>query len=333
MKKHFLFLLMLVGFMPAVYSNDSISAKVVFYREKNYFGSMVSYQVQSGDSLICWLKNNSFYEFKCKPGEYGFRINSTNSPEIHLNVQQGKTYYLRFDLLMGMWTTTTQFILVDSVSAYPQIYNGQMRELAPRNSVSKTRKSRLGVSMNMGFGFQNTGMITNTLGGESKISFGGGAGMGIRYGHEFTKHFDLAFELSYKESELTPRLTNASMTFGRGVFSITPSYIFPIKGGETMRVRLGGGLDGYFGSQSRFDFSKMSGGMKDTWSYKGAIGYHFSAMYEMNLSETWSLDYGLKYYGVNYNFEKGQYSYPTDKNLGTPNGSGIDLIVGVYYHF
>jgi Protein of unknown function (DUF2846). len=333
MKKQLLFWVMLIGFIPVIYGSDSILGKVVFYREKNYFGSAVSYRVQSGDSLICWLKNNSFYELECKPGDYKFRINNPNSPEMQLNVQSGKTYYLRFDLSMGMWSSTTQLILVDSLSAYPKIHNGQMRELLRQTSVSAIKKDRLGIILNMGVGFQNTGMMTNSLGGQSKISFGGGYGMGLRYGHEFTKHFDLAFELNYQESELTPRLTNASMAFGRGTISITPSYVFPIKGGETMRIKLGGGIDGYFGSQLRFDFSKISGGFKDNWNYKGAIGYHFLAIYEMNLSESWSLDYGLKYYGVNYNFEKGQFTLPTDKRLSTPNGSGIDLTVGVYYHF
>ena len=252
---------------------------------------------------------------------------------MHLKVEKGKTYYLRFDLKMGFWNTTAELTLVDSISAFPKIHNGKMQELPPSNRTFKITKNRLGMNLNMGAGFQNTSLITATNGIKSTISFGGGSALGLKYGHEFSKHFDLAFDLNYQENELTPRLSNAKITFGRGIISITPSYILPIMDGETMRMKFGAGLDRYFGSVLSIDMSKIPGGFKDKWNYNSSLGYHLSAIYEMNLNQFWSLDCGLKYYSVSYKFMEGLNAFPTDSKLITPKGSGIDLLLGIYYHF
>jgi hypothetical protein len=333
MRKQILFLGIFLAFMHSSYCNDSILSKVIFYREFNYQGSAISYKVLVEDSMVVKLKNNSYFSYSCLPGEYNFQINNFQNTKLHLKVEQGKTYYLRFGIRMGFWSGIPELLLVDSVSAYPSINNGSMRKLDIQNNPLILPKNRFGLNANMGGGFESFPMATTNVGKESTISFGGGYGIGLKYGHEFNKHFDLAIDLNYQFSDLIPFLNNADVTFGRGIISITPSYILPIDGGDAMRIKFGAGLDDYFGSALTIDLSKLTNGFNDEWKYKNSLGYHLSAIFELNISDNWSFNYGLKWYNVSYSFNKSNHRYPTVNKLKSPNGSGIDFLCGIYYHF
>jgi len=194
-------------------------------------------------------------------------------------------------------------------------------------------KNRFGLNVAMGFGFDNFPMIITTDDEESKISFGGGYSVGAKYGREFNKYFDLAFDLNYQFSDLRPPLKNADVTFKRGVLSVTPSYIIPISGGDAMRIKLGGGPDYYWSNSLSIEASEVPDGFNDDWDYKNSWGFHLSAVYEYNFTEKWSFNYGLKWYNVKYEFESGGDYAPDVKDLSNPDGSGIDLLFGMYYHF
>ena len=340
MKKGILLLGLFLAFMQSVYGDDSIvsvnnstTSKVVVYRESNFLGSAISYKIFSGDSLLVKLKNNSYFIYSCSPGVYDIHINKLSNMKVHLKVEPGKTYYLRFDLRIGFWSSVPELSLIDSISAYPAIHNGSMRLLDKQNTPLVRPKNRFGMNLNLGGGFDNSTWATTSDGKEATTSFGGGFALGLKYGHEFSQHFDLAFDLNYQSSLLIPSLSNGNVTFNRGILSVTPSYIVPIDGGDAMRLKFGAGIDSYFGSNLSIELSKMSGGFDDNWTYKNSFGYHLSAIFEQNISDKWSLNYGLKWYTVSYTFDKGGISYPTDSKIKSPNGSGIDFLFGVYYHF
>ncbi len=333
MKKQFILFFFVFGFIHAVLSNDTIASKIVFYREYNYYGSAISYKIFVNDSMVVKLKNNSFFVYNCLPGDYDIEINKFKEPKLHLKVEKGKTYYLKFGIRMGVWSGIPELILVDSVSAYPTISSGSMREL--NNNIPLVRpKNRFGLNINIGGGFERIPMIEMDNGKEAKISFGGGFGIGIKYGHEFNKHFDLALDLNYQFSLLSPTLKNADISFKRGFVSITPSYILAIDGGDAMRLKFGGGLDYYWGTLLTIESSEVSGGFDDEWKYRSSLGYHVNVIFELNISDNWSVNYGLNWYNVGYEFKSSRNFFPTDNNkLKQPDGSGIDFLFGFYYHF
>ncbi len=331
-RKQILLLGIFLMLIQSVYCNDSIPSRIIFYRENSFQGSSISYKIFAGDSLVVKLKNNSYYSYSCLPGEYDFQINKFPQTKLRLKAEQGKTYYLRFGIRMGLWSGIPELLLVDSISAYPAIYNGSMRNL-DNNTPLVRPKNRVGLNANAGGGFKSHPMAITTEGKESKISFGGGFGIGLKYGHEFNKHFDLAADFNYQFSSLTPFLKNADVSFSRAIVSVTPSYILPIDGGDAMRLKFGIGLDSYYVPKLAIDLSKLSEGFKDDWTYKNSFGFHLNVIYELNVSDNWSFNYGLKWYNVSYSFEEGHIFYPLAEELKTPNGSGIDFLIGFYYHF
>lgn len=309
------------------------SAKIVFYREYNYVGSAIPFKVYKVETLLTKLKTNTYYTYKCKPGRYFFSFDLNENSITELNVVAGKTYYLRYGLKTGYFQNTPEILIVDSLSAEPLISSGVLKDITNNPPVVR-KKNRLGINMNIGFGLYNTPMATTTTNEESKISFGGGAGFGLTYGHEFAKHFDLAASLYYQFNSLTPYLSNAEVTTSHGYASITPSVIIPIHDGEYMRVKIGGGLDYYFSNSMKIEMSKLENGFNDTFNYDKSLGYHASLNFEMNVNPNWMINYGLKWYTVNYkyvNSERGYY--PTTNNLTNPNGSGIDFILGIAHNF
>jgi hypothetical protein len=334
-KKILVINLLLLLFTTALFSNDVVPAKIIFYREYNYQGSLVTFRMYDKDSMLIRLKNNSYFVYQCTPGVHTLRMNEYRETNMQLNVEAGKTYYLRTAIRMGMWVGIPELILVDSLSAAPALKYGGMKQIMD-NTPCVRPKSRIGLNVNVGGGFQNSDLFTLSNGDKSSLSFGGGYAFGVKYGYELNKKLDLSFDLNYQESELRPYLSDVKFAFERTVLSVTPAYIIPLDGGDAMRLKVGGGIDYYSGNSLTFETSKMPGGFDDTWQYNNALGYHFSVVWEMNPTENWSLNYGLKLYDVGYSFKSGLMSKPSGSSSNTfynPSGSGIDLTCGFYYHF
>jgi hypothetical protein len=331
LKKQLVFILLLFT-TTSLFSSELVPAKVFIYRESNYQGGVMPYNVFDKDSMIIRLKNNSYFVYSCLPGLHGFRMNDYRQTTLHINVEAGKNYYLRMGMRMGMWSGIPELILVDSISGIPAVRDGRMTQLFDNRPSIRT-KSRIGLNMNLGFGFQNTNMIKLESGDESSISFGGGYAIGLKYGYELNKLLDLSFDFNYHESELRPLVSDANIKFGRTALSITPAYIYPLNRGDAMRLKVGGGLDYYFGNIFTFDTSKMTDGISDTWKYNNALGYHLSVVWEMNPSDEWSFNYGFKWYSVEYDFNSGNRYLPKNDTFNHPSGSGIDFTCGFNYHF
>ena len=333
-KKSIIVGLLLCFFLfPAVAENpDSVfSSEVIFYRENVYQGSAVTYRIFSEDSLIVKLSNNSFYVYECNPGVYDFSVEKNRLAMLRLNVEPNKTYYVRFGINVGFWTAVPELLVVDSISARQRIASGSMKQLDGTPTVRP--KNRIGLDFGGGAGFNNMTMLETTDGRDVKFSFGGGVLVGLQYGREINKHFDLAFGLKYRSSSLSPTLQNAKMMFGRGVFSATPSYIIPISGGERSRLKLGVGADYYFGTKLKIDLDEVQNGFTDDWKYNNPLGFHVSAIYEVSPSDKFSYIMGVKYANIQYEFERGNFTFPTNEELSRPGGSGIDFVLGFYYHF
>lgn len=333
-KKSIIVALLLCFFLLPVAADNpnNVSSEVIFYRENVYQGSAATYRIFSEDSLIVKLSNNSFYVYECNPGVYDFSVEKNRLAMLRLNVEPNKTYYVRFGINVGFWTAVPELLVVDSISARQRIASGSMKHLDGGTPTVRP-KNRIGLDFGVGVGFNNMDMLETTDGRDVKFSFGGGVLVGLQYGREINQHFDLAFGLMYRSSSLSPTLRNAEMTFGRGVFSVTPSYIIPIGDGERSRLKLGVGADYYFGTKLKIDLDEVENGFVDDWKYNNPLGFHVSAIYEISPSDKFSYMMGVKYSNIRYEFERGNFTFPTSEELSRTNGSGIDFVFGLYYHF
>ncbi|MEE4177945.1 MAG: DUF2846 domain-containing protein [Bacteroides sp.] len=336
MKKHLSLVVILFGMFISVFAQEPETGRIVFYREQNFQGSAVSIPVYVNHKQVVKLKNNSYFEYDCIPGDYAFSLNRKGEAPLTLRVEAGETYYLRLGFRMSFWSSVPEMLLVEGASAVPAISSGQMRQITPE-MLNLTRPSnRIGINLAAGFGFKNHPFFEIEGGGKSKISLGGGVAIGLKYGREFGKHFDLSSELNYQFSNLRPPITNGDVTFSRGILSVTPSYIIPIREGDEMRVKLGAGLDYYWSNRLKIESSSIPGGFNDIWTYQNALGPHFNAILEMNLSDKASFIYGLKFYHVGYTFNSAERFTPEEVSfpeLRETSGAGMDMLLGFFLYF
>jgi len=323
--------LVFILFLTGVCSAQD-NGRVIFYRENNIAAAAVSYDVFANNVFAARLKNGSYSVFNCPAGNYTFRVENFGNTAVTMKVEKEKTYYLRLGLKTGMWTVVPELIAVDSVSAYPAIKSGMLKYM-DMNTSGAGKLNRFGINTFLGFGFKSVVLFTTTGGDDSKLSFGGGYGITLNYGREIGKSFDLSVDLGYQFSDLRPPLKNASATFGRFIISATPALLIQPKKQDAMRFRIGAGPDYYMSCIFNIKGSEVPGGFDDKWKYLNRAGFHVTGIFEMDVSDKWSIDYGIKYYNVSYEFSSGGASYPTDPSLKFPSGSGLDLTVGFLYRF
>ena len=151
---------------------------------------------------------------------------------------------------------------------------------------------------------------------------------------EFSKSFGMDFDLSIQESFLVPSLTNASASFSRGRFSVRPFFIIPLNAEATKRLKVGAGLDTYFGTVLNLKTEKLINGVNGNWYYNKPLGYHLSCVYEQFISDNFSLMVGGKLSDVTYKFESSDVNwYPTESSYTDPSGLTFYLVFGAGYHF
>src|SRR5690349_10710079 len=86
---------------------------VIFYREKKLQGWAVSYNVRDGDKAIGGLPNGSYFAYHVTPGPHTFAASTESTSKRTIDVQAGKTYYIRGELEMGMWVGRPHLTIVD----------------------------------------------------------------------------------------------------------------------------------------------------------------------------------------------------------------------------
>lgn len=326
--KKLIFIIAMICLGQAVKASDQ-QTRIIFYRDYNYNGSAVSFRVYANDQMLIRIRNNSYYTWDCQPGLYTLTIDKGLEP-FTLQVDEGQTYYVRVGLRTGLWQTNTEMLLVDPQSAVPALQYGSMRELQPGPWVRP--KNRLGLSLIAGFGFNSFDMFMLENNKESSLSFGSGVGIAARYGYEFGRHFDLMAGYQYHSGGLVPAIENGTASFRRSRLSLTPSGIIPLQGGDNMRLKLGAGIDYYTGGYLKIESAGIPGGFNDTWDYKNALGFHIAMVYEMNPSENWTMDMGLRWNTVNHEINTNRFR-AFDPGMMQPSGSGIDLTMSFYYNF
>jgi hypothetical protein len=194
-------------------------------------------------------------------------------------------------------------------------------------------KNRIGVTIGSGEGFTTIPILTLINGTVASISFGGGTIVTLEYARKFNRHFETAMNIGGQFSQLDKSIVNGSMTFNRIILSLTPALVLPIGKKQRMCLKFGGGLDYLFGANLEFDFSQITGGIKDKWKYNEALGEHICINYELNTKKRFSFNFGLKAYNASYSFKSGNLSYPVDDRMKNPSGAGIDFNFGFNFNF
>lgn len=333
MRKLILTSMLILGTLVAL-GLDEPNSKIIIYREKSYSGSALSFKIFINDSMVIKLRNNTYFEYPCYPGQYTVQVGDLENTKITIDLKENKTYYIKFGLRSGFWSSMPELLLIDNIYALQAVRLEAMKKLSGNNEVLKRPENRIGLMVALGFGLEDIPMVILEDGSKAYINFGGGIGIGLSYGHEVNRYFDMVFDFNYASISLTPHVENAEVTYSRLSTKITPSLIIPIDGGYSMRFKLGAGLGYYWNNRLNLETSELQNGFDDKWYYKNSLGIHARLIFELNPSEKWTLVYGISYCNVNYEYDRSdKLSYPIENRLLEANGSGINLILGVNFNF
>jgi len=202
-----------------------------------------------------------------------------------------------------------------------------------------------------GFTNYNTGLyVINTnvsTGGSSTeevtISFGSGAGIGIRYGTMISKKMQFSLGAYYQYSSFSRTLTNASGGIPRFNFNPNLRYFINTK---NMRSRFYGGLGLLISAGTVYKLKATDpnvGSVDLNFKYKTAVGPTVEIGFEKFLRPFLSLDFTVKYHYLTYSLTEATNSgqaVTTDQIRAAdlsgfikPDGQGMDFVVAVKYCF
>lgn len=313
--------------------DQMIPATIYFFRLPNYAGSATKMTILSNDQPIVKLKNAACFKYEVQPGDYTFTLSFGSSAKIKLSVESGKEYYIKCYYNMGFWSGIPILEPIDAVSGKAIIEGNNLFAQQPEPIDQKERNSRVGLFMGGGIGFETYPWFIDEGGDDVTLSTGGGFAIGGEYGHQFGRSFDLSLNCFFEGSSLSENLKNASASFNRMGITVTPAVIIPVKGGKTLRFRLGAGAGLYAFGTMKIDASEINGS-KYVFKYDPAIGIHGQLLFESNFSEKGSMNMGIRYNNINYQYTTtGSSHNVTDPKLLKPKGSSIDFVLGYNLHF
>lgn len=314
-------------------TDQSVPAIVYFFRLPNYAGSAAKMTIMANGQPVARLRNASYFKYVAEPADYVFSLGYGSDSKISLSVESGKEYYIKCYYNMGFWSGIPILELVDPLSGKTTLEGNQLTEQPVEPVIINDRKSRLGILMTGGFGFESTPWFVDEDGNDVKLSPGGGFGIGAEYGHQFGRNFDLSLNCFFQGSTLSRTLKNASGSFNRLGITITPALVIPVKGGENTRFRIGAGPGFYSLGTMKIDASEVTGD-RFTFKYKSALGFHGLFLFETNFMERGAVTLGIRYSNIHYEFNPdGSSLLVNEPKLLNPDGSGIDLVLGYYFVF
>ncbi len=303
------------------------SSAIYFYRLPEYVGSAAKMTILSNEKPIVRLRNASFFKYTVTPGNYVFSFSFGSESRINLNAEAGKEYYIKCYYIMGLWSGIPILEPVDPASGKMTIEGNRLSELSAEFISTEPMNSRLGLVISGGIGFEKYPFFIDENSNDVTLSTGGGFGIGIEYGHRFGRSFDLSFSASFQSATLSRELSNASASFNRVGFALTPALVIPIKN-DMHRFRLGAGPGLYTLGTMKVDASEV-GDTKYKLKYEPAFGFHGVFMFETNFMERGSTTLGMRYSNVGYKFTPdGSSHLVTDPKLLDTDGSAIDFFMG-----
>ena len=103
------------------YRAEEGKAKVVFYRKKKFSGSAIKFSIQDSKRTYGDLKNGDVLEISVEPGEHTFYSRVFREDVITLNVEEGKVYYVKTTIQIGLYAGRPKFEQVNEKTALKDI--------------------------------------------------------------------------------------------------------------------------------------------------------------------------------------------------------------------
>jgi hypothetical protein len=319
-----LFLVILM--LPVCASAQSDSARVTFIHFQQAPHTAIVFKNREN---LAELPRRSFFTVTLAPGKYVFAAENYNrdSVMVTLNASDEKIYAIVFK--PGFFGATASLKEISKGASTVLYDTNELKELKQADALPKRLVNRFGFQLGGGIGSESEAVLETDKGDDIDFSFGGGFFAGVSAGTEVSDRFDLSTELMYKQSTLSEDVKNADIEFSRVHWSIRPSVIIPIVGGRKQRLKIGPGMDYYFGGTMKWKTRKVPGGFDETWKYGSTMGYHAAFVYENNALKDGTISIGVKYTGARFRYKESRnnYYYPTDDFFARPNSSGVDFFM------
>lgn len=98
------------------------TAKIIIYRPKKIWGFMVTHELFDQDNFVTKLSNGNYHIYTVKPGIHKFYTKPDLGNCVTMNVENGKTYYLRCGVMSYfLFIGQPSFKLVNPAKAKRQI--------------------------------------------------------------------------------------------------------------------------------------------------------------------------------------------------------------------
>ena len=108
---------------PVLFDSTWNYAKLYIYRPSG-MGAFVGYNLYLGDSFLCRVKNNSKQELKItKTGLNTIWAKTETLEEIPIDIEFGKTYYLRCRISMGIMVGRPKLELIETKQGEIEFYS------------------------------------------------------------------------------------------------------------------------------------------------------------------------------------------------------------------
>jgi hypothetical protein len=308
-------------------------SEIIFYRIPGSPGPGSDVSIYANRQPVLFLKYGTSARFVTQSGDYTFSAGLGNSSAVRVHAEPGKTYYIKCDFTVSFWASKTVLILMELSAGRSEISEHNITEQPPQPIAEDGKRSRLGLIVGFGFGFESIALFGLQNGDDVTLSTGGGFSMGGQYAFDITRKINLSLDCFYEESTLSTSLSNGDGTFDRMGVTVTPAYIIPIRGGYQYRIMAGAGAGLYCFGTMFVDQSQV-GGTKYTLKYYTAPGFHLSMVFHAKFKPHTGMSFGIKYYNVQYKFtDDGNPVQPTDPAFLNPNGSGLDFTFGYHFNF
>lgn len=201
-------------------------AIVFFYRLPNYVGSGIKMKILANNEPVIMLRNGSYYQHSFSPGEYNFSCKMGPESSLKIILEPGKTYYIKGYINTGFWSAIPILELVDSLAGQAVIESKSLRPLIYETISTERYKSRLGLTMGGGAGFEKMALFIDEDGKDVNLSTGGGVAIGAeagrdkykyKYNAQFGLHASFLFDSDFSE--------HGSFYFGLKYYSVNYEYI------------------------------------------------------------------------------------------------------------
>jgi type 1 fimbria pilin len=106
--------------------NENNFATLYIYRPKSRKISLASFTINVNDSSVCKIKSNKRYTVKLyKFGTTEFWAKSEYKSTVTMNIEKGKSYYLKCNIKMGWWAESPALTWMDEVKGKSEFENAK----------------------------------------------------------------------------------------------------------------------------------------------------------------------------------------------------------------